>query len=355
MNKQYEMVDGIAVNRGIGWCTHTSSPIKYRLKEDLIDKGTGEITKRAGETVWFCVKVSPGCAHCYSERLGKRWGQLLFTVENLSKVEPFVDEKELQRILGMKVWPRSLRPPSTYPVPHTRPAIFIEDMSDLWADFIPFEMIDRIMAVAALRPDITFQFLTKRTARMVEYFSDLSATNRLSTINLVPQEKRFGWPLPNVLLGFSAENQEYFDFRWADMRKLAAMGWKVFASIEPQIGPVDCSAALPRYTVKQDCDPYAWLSWAIQGGESGPGARPFDIFWMELAIEQFKAANVPLFCKQLGKLPMYRSHGDNDPRHLFNGLQSLRCNGEPLKDSHGSDWNEWPMKLRVREFPEIRA
>jgi protein gp37 len=153
----------------------------------------------------------------------------------------------------------------------------------------------------------------------------------------------------NCLLGFSAENQEYFDSRWADMRKLAAMGWKVFASIEPQIGPVDCSAALALVhgtecticglpaTARMRHVHRESLSWCVIGGESGHGARPFNIQWMRDSIAQFKAAGVPLWCKQFGALAR--------DRPLI---------GDYVFGSHGSDWSLWAPDLRVRQLPELR-
>jgi protein gp37 len=306
MNKQFKIEDGIAVSTGISWCTHSWGPLRYRLKS-------------TGKTVFYCQRISDGCRFCYAHRIGKRFGGPDFTVPNLALVEPFIDEKELHTAISMRPALFAHNHEPAYPAPHTRPAIFVGDMTDLWGDWVPFEMIDRIMAVAALRPDITFQFLTKRTARMVEYFG-------LDDSHCRPIK----WPLPNVLLGFSAENQEYFDSRWADMRKLAAMGWKVFASIEPQIAPVDCIKALGGHDVA-----HAALSWAIIGGESGHGARPFNPQWALDLVQQFKASAVPLWVKQMGA-----NRVDFGP-------------WEGTSDSHGADWNEWPPDLRVRQLPEV--
>lgn len=90
MNKQFEVVDGVAVNRGIGWCTHAINPLKYR------DKATGK-------TVNYCQKISPGCKFCYAERSGKRRNSPDFTVPNLALVDPFIDEAALREMLGLRV------------------------------------------------------------------------------------------------------------------------------------------------------------------------------------------------------------------------------------------------------------
>lgn len=402
MNRQFEIVDGVAVNKGIGWCSHTASPIKFRLKVDITDKDTGEVLKRAGETVWFCVKVSTGCSRCYSERLALRWGQLPFTVDNLSKVEPFVDEKVLRQILTMKV-------KGPYPEPHTRPALFLEDMSDLLADFIPFEMVDRVLAVCALRPDITFFLLTKRAERMVEYFGDGHPSGRALQVRINGNDLRsfssdqlsaWSFPLPNVLLGFSAEDQPNFDARWAHMRKLAAMGWKVFCSAEPLIGLIDLTRADYTAELQRTLDDFceykgypkeeygpkgsafrnaltgSWddgedrgnedtghLSWVIVGGESGASARPFDVEWMRSAIRQCKAAGCAFFGKQLGAVPIVTEAEWRAQKTM--PLLSARANGRGVPegyvalatgDSHGADWEGWPSMLndlKVRELPEI--
>lgn len=336
MNKQYEVVNVGAVGKGISWCTHTASPIKFR------DKLTGK------GPLWSCVKVSSGCQNCYAESLARRFQKRSFTVADAAKVEPYVDEKELKVILGMNV-------KGPYPAPHTRPAVFIEDMSDLWGDWVPFEMIDRVMSVAALRPDIAFQFLTKRAERMVEYFErtarsehledamrmvmlgfDRNAVAMREFFLFIDQPKRAKKPLPNVLLGFSSEDQPNFDARWADMRKLAAMGWKVFCSYEPALGLIDFGrddrdgngVAIGRSFL----DLGAWL---IPGGESGRSARPFDVAWMRSAIAQCSAAGIALWAKQMGANPV-----DDEYPVKF-------------KNSHGGDWLEWDEGLRVRQLPAM--
>lgn len=398
MNKQYEIVDGVAVNKGIGWCTHAWNPLRYRAKVDYdfttTDGKTWKVPK--GSVVNYCQKISPGCFHCYAERLGLRSRSPFFNVPNLSLVEPFIDEKELRAPLGMKVHKAVnigdgiLRHP--YPSPHTRPALFPGDMTDLWGDWVPFSLLDRIVAVAALRPDITFFFLSKRSERIVEYFDGCGWLNRRDDIqsvitgmlnapradSILPPGKSFERfidlrPLPNVVLGFSAEDQPNFDARWAYMRKLAAMGWKVFCSYEPAIGPVDFSAALPRNCERchgsasvphqhgggkpcPDCfdnedgqgSARDRLCLVIPGGESGPRARPFNIQWMRNSIRQCKAAGVALWAKQVGANPVMVAGfaAGNLPHGTLVKMDGL--------GSQGSDWSLWEPALRVRQLPEIK-
>lgn len=130
----------------IGWTDLSANPIKYR-------------DKRTGKTVWACVKASPGCAHCYAEALALRWNRgSAFLRPNLEHIEPFVDTSELRDMLSPKKLPPGKR-------------VFIEDMSDLFGDWVPSTLVDELLAVLAIRSDVTFQLLTKRADRMAEYFS----------------------------------------------------------------------------------------------------------------------------------------------------------------------------------------
>lgn len=106
-----------------------------------------------------------------------------------------------------------------------------------------------------------------------------------------------------------------------------------FVSYEPALEAVDFMPWLPDWLVRDKVD------WLIDGGESGRGARPFDLDWARSTVEQGRAAGVPVFCKQLGAKPfaMVRDELEDHP--------------VKLRDGHGGDWSEWPSELRVREFP----
>lgn len=215
----------------------------------------------------------------------------------------------------------------------------------------------------ALCQHLQFQVLTKRPGRMLEYLKTIplgghdgasdcrqyrvvmamqEIKRRLEIGNATPAITVIGmmrWPLSNVWLGISSEDQKTWDERTAILEKVPAA--IRFVSLEPQLAYVDVGSTLQRGNIH----------WLVQGGESGNGARLFDIYWAEDAKDKSNAAKVRYFLKQLGAKPMYRSHGDNDPRHLFNGLQPLYCNGFPLTDRKGGTMEEWPASLRVREFP----
>lgn len=333
----------------IQWTDYTSNPMKYRDQD--------------GRTVWGCVKVAPGCKNCYAEALAKRYGRGgPFDVKTMAALETFVDEKELKQLLS----PRKTPPGSK---------VFVGDMTDIFGEWVPFEMLDRIFAVMALRPDVTFQVLTKRTEQMREYLSldrlrkhptesvwhntrgQVSwAAQALDGPNgLVP------WPLPNVWLGCSVEDQPTADER---IPKLLATPAAVrFVSFEPALAEVRFERAGAHGVIyaltgersvyrgpdgdEEPAAPYAngaKLDWVIVGGESGPGARPCDLAWIRSAVSQCKAAGVAVFVKQLGAKPEHSPiiHGFGADC----GTLSLK-----LRDRHGGDPAEWPEDLRVREFP----
>lgn len=318
----------------------TWSPIRARAKEDMVIRGR-EVP--AGKWGYHCERISPGCVNCYASTMNGRmlpaWGTGLdFTVPNREKVEIFLDEEELLKPLK---WKRPRR-------------IFVESMSDWCAAFVTDEMRDRILAVAALCPHHTFLFLTKRADRCGEYFNTgpdpvfpncsaryrdvLQAArrirNRLPRMWSVPISDPQRCPPRNVHLGFSAENQQYFDERWSHMRRLAESGWKVWVSAEPLLSAIDMRAALRL------------LAQVVVGGESGHGARPMNIAWVRSIVGQCADAGVACFVKQMGAKPKQEVTAPMDGHKWMRGIV--------LKDRKGGDMSEWPEDLRVREFPGAR-
>lgn len=91
------------------------------------------------------------------------------------------------------------------------------------------------------------------------------------------------------------------------------------------------------------------LDWVIVGGESGPGAREFDLEWARSTIKQCAAANVACFVKQFGAKPCDTGKAERSAWHIENARRYLS-----LKDGKGGDWDEWPADLRVRQYPEVR-
>ena len=320
------------------------------------DKSKIEWTNASWNPVTGCDKVSTGCLHCYAEVMAKRlqaMGQ-----ENYSQ--------------GFRV---SLHPEMlTHPLVWSKPRrIFVNSMSDLFHKDIPFEFLDRVFAVMALCPQHTFQILTKRPEQAVEYFatfddpegnlSDTSGGFRLgcAASDMLDGDWIWGpgkshrkkierficdthgesdddyedqpvpWPLPNVQIGTSIENQAMANRRIPELRKIPAT--VRFLSCEPLLGPIDLSDHWgwypDPYTVFSPCDsdPVCggpgicgrctgrWqaaketaercalpeIHWVIAGGESGPDARPMHPDWARSLRDQAAAARVPFLFKQWGE------------------------------------------------------
>jgi hypothetical protein len=160
------------------------------------------------------------------------------------------------------------------------------------------------------------------------------------------------WPLRNVWLGTSVENQRFADERIPLLlQTLAAVR---FISAEPLLGPLNLKRHVqPRPGATLDgILSMEWieiLDWVIVGGESGngPNIRPFDLSWARSIVRQCKAAGVACFVKQLGAVPWVKT-----PNHHGPGVDTPPYNmRRQLKDRRGGDPDEWPNDLRVREFP----
>lgn len=351
----------------IEWADFTVNPFRFR-------------NLKTGKVGHHCTKISPGCKNCYSGKMqtGPYLSGLAFIEENKPKGEFFLDEGALEQVLRRK-----------------KPAkIFWCDMTDMFLEDYPDEWIVRCVAVMALTPWHTHQVLTKRAERMREFFaSDLNqaATHMAedATLHRMVGGATMGtpWPLPNVWLGVSAENQEFADKRIPHLlRTPAAIR---FVSYEPALGPVSFRSFIGHHVTHGACvkcgiyhpatkingcvyqsldEP---LDWIIVGGESGPSARPFDTAWARQTVAQCKEAAVPVFVKQLGANPWDSASG-KDVDHLFvpcghacdccdecPSNEGQRPRGDhprpmSLDDRKGGDMAEWPAGLRVREFPEVR-
>lgn len=246
--------------------------------------------------VWGCTKVSAGCDHCYAERLVN--GRLSHLHEGgfgTVRLRPEQLDKPLR-------WKRPRR-------------IFVNSMSDLFHDAIPDEYIARVFAVMALARRHTFQVLTKRHGRMRSLLTSLAFESLVrSEINDIldngakyppewdPEAHDLEWPLPNVWLGVSVENQQ-----WADIRIPALLGTPAavrFLSCEPLLGPVNLDLYLSREVGVETRG--ITVDWVIVGGESGPGARPMHTDWARSLRDQCTEAEVAFHFKQWGE---YRPTG----------------------------------------------
>jgi len=291
----------------------TWNPIRARLK--------GASSKARSGT--FCTRISPGCQHCYASTINKRFGNgLEFTVPNLEKISFFMDERILQEPLQQK---KSC-------------TIFVGDMFDLWHEAIPIEFIKQVWDVMRRADWHTFQVLTKRAQRMHD-------------------ELHCKFPIWNIWLGVSIEDQQRHDERAPLLQDTPAT--VRFLSIEPQLENICLAIDTPEVgeisTLRGfdgcGCDPpIPGIDWVICGGESGPGARPFNLAWAESLLAQCRAAGVPFFMKQTGSRPQVHSCRDESCTHPDCGMEDIRQH-----DRKGGDPAEWPEHLRVREFPSQKV
>lgn len=263
-----------------------------------------EWTDATWNPITGCSKVSAGCKNCYAERFAKRMaGRLGYPVEN-----PF----------AVTLHPDRLDKPLNWRKPRR---IFVNSMSDLFHPDVPDAFIDRVFAWMGVANWHTFQVLTKRPKRMASYLSASATPIRvLGRMNFLgraritswPALGHNEWPLPNVWLGTSVENQRAADERIPLLLQTpAAVRW---ISAEPLLGPVNLSRFKPfdgecfcQYR-SDGCKPQEALGcpetaidWVVVGGESGPGARPMHPDWARSLRDQCKAAGVPFLFKQHGE------------------------------------------------------
>ena len=231
-----------------------------------------EWTDETWNPITGCKKVSDGCKNCYAERMAKRLaGRYGYPADDPFK--PTLHEDKLDVPLK---WKKPRR-------------IFVCSMGDLFHEDVHRETILRVWKTMAESPQHTFQVLTKRPERMMYILEQwMHPALRLSLVDHT-------WPLPNVWLGVTAENQETADQRIPILLNTPAA--VRFVSCEPLLGPVDLHPGwlLPISPTTSK------LNQVIVGGESGPGARPMNPDWARSIRDQCKAAGVPFFMKQMSR------------------------------------------------------
>jgi protein gp37 len=266
---------------------------------------TIEWTDRTWNPVTGCTKVSPGCDHCYAEGIARR----------------FAGGKAFPNGFDVTLRPEKLRDPLRWQKPAR---VFVNSMSDLFHPDIPDDYIAQVFAVMAGTPQHTYQILTKRHGRMRSLMN--RPDFRFLATPPTSHEPMPDWPLPNVWLGVSAEDQQRAALRIPAL--LTTPAAVRFISCEPLLGPVVlntggyCWCGSGEDTVQ--CHGKT-VDWVIVGGESGPGARPMKLDWAKSLVEQCRRYNIPVFVKQLGS-----AHSKHK----------------------GGDMTTWPEALRIREYPQ---
>lgn len=301
-----------------------------------------------------CSRVSEGCRNCYAERMAARFAGPGEPYEGLAKTS-----------LSGPRWTgkvRMVREHLTDPLRWRRPRrVFVDSMSDLFHEKLSQEEIARVFAVMFQAPQHQFQVLTKRASRMATLLRwsafwkevDRAACRLADTHRLLSDgdDWKSGDPLPNVWLGVSVEDQATANERIPLLLQTPAA--VRFVSYEPALGPVDFTRIGHCMNVDLSAleeivgfEERPALDWIIVGGESGPGARRFDVAWARTVIDQCRAAGVAVFVKQLGAEPT------TDARTARKADEWIGLS--LLKDHKGGDPSEWPADLRVQEYPERR-
>ncbi len=335
----------------------------------MSDKSKIQWTDRTWNPVRGCSRISEGCRNCYAERQDARFS------DPGQYAHGFVERKPSGPRWTGRV--ELIEDKLTEPLRWRKPQrVFVNSMSDLFHESLPDEAIDRVFAVMALAPHLTFQVLTKRARRMRAYFyKNASLYDRERSIERVATTfgralpARSGWtlPLPNVWLGVSVEDQAAADERIPEL--LATPAAVRFLSVEPLLGGVGLKWALhptvvdPGFLLRGRSSPgdesLRRIDWIIVGGESGPGARPCDVAWIRSVVEQCRTASVPCFVKQLGARPQAGvDELDRWPfssRAMFEDARGDQYEALRVRDAKGGDPSEWPEDLRVREFPATAA
>lgn len=297
-----------------------------------------EWTDATWNPITGCSVVSPGCTNCYAMKLAGTRLKHHPSRAGLSR-----DSKAGPVWTGeVRLNEQWLDQPLRWKTPRR---IFVCAHGDLFAENVPDSWIDRVFAVMALAPRHTFQVLTKRAARMREYLSPNPEELRDRWYRAVPAGKWYvsvaeayagihphasdemralynrpapAWPLPNVWLGVSVEDQQRADLRIPDL--LATPAAVHFASAEPLLGRIDFRRILVEHPVYAGVSAFQdalvgqlfdlgaspigdtnKLDWIIVGGESGRGARPMHPEWVRSLHDQCDAAGTAFFFKQWGE------------------------------------------------------
>jgi len=245
---------------------------------------TIEWTDATWNPVRGCVKISPGCKHCYAETFAERFRGV--------KGHPYEQGFDLRLV------PDKLTEPFTW---RSRKLVFVNSMSDLFHDGVPDTYVEAVSRVMQSANWHTYQVLTKRSERLRD---------------LLNGRLRFAGDCENIWWGVSVEDRNYGLPRIGHLR--SAQAQIRFLSIEPlleDLGKIDLSG----------------IHWVIVGGESGPGARPMRKEWVLSIRDQCLEQRVPFFFKQWGGIRKHKHGRSLDGRtydeypHLVNSQASMSC------------------------------
>jgi protein gp37 len=270
-----------------------------------------------------CQRVSPGCVNCYAEhrntfvRIQRKAGNELWGPKGARQVTSDANWKK------PLTWNRAAEKAGR------RFRVFCASLADVFEDRRDLDAPRaRLFELIESTPHLDWQLLTKRIDRVME---------------MVPESWCDGFP-SNVWMGTSVEDQRRANERIPELKNIPAR--VRFLSAEPLIESI--ATPLAMHGLER-------IHWVIVGGESGDGARPFNVEWARQIIRLCSAAGAACFIKQLGAVAcaVTPTDGPTGKFRTHNGHRQYQVTAQrmALKDSHGGDWNEWPDQLRVREFP----
>ncbi len=294
----------MAENSSIEWCSHTFNPW------------------------WGCVEVSEGCLNCYARELSHRYKRASWG-------------KDQPRVLASdKVWRDPIGWNRKAMAKGVQARVFCASMADVFEDQRSVCMVDGAGRTLWHNEPIPYT-LDNARARL---WGLIWGTPWLNWLLLTKRPENIGRMLPtdrwgpgggehpaNIWLGTTVETQRRAEERIPVLMKVPAN--VRFLSCEPLLGPIDLDPYLGR--ALGNMNDYR-IDWVIVGGESGAQARPVELDWIEEIVACCRRHKVPVFVKQLGARPQASS----------DGLHQLK-----LKDRKGGDMEEFPVNLRIREFP----
>lgn len=307
-----------------------------------------------------CSPISEGCRNCWAERMSHR-------------LAGRCGYPDAPHQFDVTLHPDRLEQPLRWREPRT---IFMPSMGDLFHRDVPSDYVDRVISTITRSPRHTYICLTKRASAMAAYFNGLR-----ERIWVVGEWIQLGvdwsptrvsirgmWPIKNLWLGVSAENQETAEERIEFL--LDTPAHLRFVSAEPMLGPLELGPYLHKcegcgagrdHHLCGDCpgtDLYGEaLDWVICGGESGPGARPMNPEWAQGLRDQCEEADVPFFFKQWGAwfprsqwehnpdliLPDDNDCWDGEGTRMWPGDMSHAVGKKRAgRILDGLEWNQWP-------------